>query len=118
MPLLQVEAALLQGLFEGTDLRGGLQEEIDGLLESFAGGFHRRAGAHHVQRHGVGDELFPFFPDLNGVLQVHGSSSLSQLPLDPAPAHHPRPLVENGRLPGGDAALGLGEEHLRPALRE
>ena len=46
-----------------------------GLVNRAPRGLGADAGAGHIERHGVGNELVAFAPDLNGVVDVHPDNS-------------------------------------------
>jgi len=43
------------------------------FIQSFPGFIGRFPGTHNIQRHGVGNELVSFFPDLNRVFDILGT---------------------------------------------
>jgi hypothetical protein len=61
----------MKDVWKSTLVRSRRQEEMNGLVEGRTGFHSRSTGAHDIEWHGVGHELIAFFPDMNGIFDVH-----------------------------------------------
>ena len=86
MSATQYIAGIVKNLFERPLVRSRRKEEVYCLVKSCTGIFRGSPTAHDIKRHGVGNILVPFAPNLNRVLDVHqrhhSTESLFR-PLDP-----------------------------------
>ena len=105
-PIPQLIPSLKENLPKRTLVRSRHEKEVYGLIESRTCSLQRLPASHDVKRHGVGDKLIAFTPNLNCVLDVHRryhiTAGLSK------PRDHARALARDAdRKPGGPRYLAV-----------